>query len=136
MTADLSGLRAGLYAQFDREAPEIVSRRSGWERVAPLGGREDVILVFSLSQDKASVYLKAVTPDAKSWIETRQSELAHHLRTAVGIGSKQAAKGYWFRKDNSRACFTIPSQWPEAIRWFRAQFAMFDRAVRNLEKPQ
>lgn len=133
MTADLTGQRAELYALLDKEAPEIVSKRSGWERFVPLGGREDVVLVLSLSQDKASVYMKANTPAATAWIAANRDALTLSLRTAPGQGSGQAAKGYWFRKDNAKACFTQRSQWPEAIRWFRAQFATFNGAISKTE---
>jgi hypothetical protein len=133
VTTDLSGQRAELYALLDEEAPEITSKRSGWERVAPLGGRDDIVLVFSLSQDKASVYLKALTPAAAAWVRDRTDVLGRALRTSPGHGSGQAEKGYWFRKDNPNACFTIRRHWPEAIRWFRAQYALFDKAVTELE---
>ncbi|EBA07637.1 hypothetical protein [Sagittula stellata] len=132
MNTDLSGQRAELYALLDKEAPEIVSRRSGWERVVPLADGA-VVLVLSLSQDKASVYVKPEGPDGARLLRDHQDTLARRLKVTPGHGSGQAEKGYWYRKDNPKACFTIRRQWPEAIRWFRAQHATYYKAFAELE---
>jgi len=133
VSADLSGKRAGLYALRDAEAPGIASKRPGRERVAPLGERDDTGLVFSLSRDKASGYLEALTPAAAGWARDRAAAPGRALRAAPGRGSGQADKGYRFRKDDPNACVTIRRHRPEAIRCFRAHYALVDTAVTELE---
>lgn len=136
MTADLSGLRAEFYALMDLSAPDLVTRRSGWERYTPLAGREDIVLVFSLSQGKSSVYLKAKTPAARRDLLDASTQLQKRLLTTPGTGSGQADKGYLFRKDNSRADFTQRSKWSDILEWFKRQHTAYEDAIRTMGDTQ
>ncbi|KUF10454.1 hypothetical protein [Pseudoponticoccus marisrubri] len=132
MTSDRAGLRAELFRMLDDETG-IRSTRSSWGRIAALGDRDDLALVFSVSEDKVSVYMKARTEAASHWVTCHADALTAALGTVMGQGSGQAAKGYLFRKDNRNACLALRRTWPEAIRFFQVQFARFDQAIRQLE---
>ena len=131
MAEDLGARRAAFWEQLAAEAPEFgIAPGTGQEREVAVGGRDDLRLKLSLSQDKSSVYLVAKSASGRAFVLAHADALARSLRTVVGDASREAGQGRWFRKDNPRACVTLKSQWPEALRWFRAQHAGFDRAVR------
>lgn len=134
MTDRLAAQRAEFWAELAASAPEIaLSTGTGQDREVPLGGPAELRLKLklSVSQDKSSVYLVARSQAGQDWIAARAEALARSLLTQPGHGSNEAAQNRWFRKDNKRACVTLRSQWPEALRWFRAQHTAFDRAVRT-----
>src|SRR5690606_30812518 len=89
---------------------------------------------LTLSQDRSSAYLVARSPEAKQWVQRHMGTLARSLRTVVGDTTGDAAAGRWFRRDNRKASVTVRGQWPEAIRWLRAQHAAFARAVQEIEQ--
>ena len=115
-------------------APELgVTASPGWEKELPLSQDGRVRLKMSLSQDRTSVYLVGRSDAAKDWIGQHLPDLARGLRTTVGDASGEPQHGRWFRKDNRNACVTVRRQWPEAIRWLRAQHATYSRAVNTIE---
>jgi hypothetical protein len=125
--------RAEFWQRLADEAPELgIQPGPGTDRETHVGGRDDVRLKMTVSQDKTSVYLVAKSPAGRAFVLAHLPALGTALRTVVGGASGEADKGRWFRKDNARACVTLKSQWPEALRWLRAQHAAFDRAVRGL----
>jgi hypothetical protein len=133
MAQDIGARRAAFWAALAEQAPEFgLTPGIGGERELAVGGRDDLRLKLSLSQDKSSVYLVARSASGRAFVEGNSDALARALRTVPGQATREAGQGRWFRKDNPRACFTVQSQWPEALRWFRAQQAAFDRAVRTV----
>ncbi|RVT86922.1 hypothetical protein DXV76_02200 [Rhodobacteraceae bacterium CCMM004] len=126
--------RQALWTALAEAAPEFgIVPSTGWDKELPLALGGQVRLVVSLSQDKTSVYLVGRSDAARAWIADHLDALALGLRTVPGQASGEAAARRWFRKDNPRACVTVRRQWPEAIRWVRAQHMTFSRAVRSLD---
>lgn len=133
LSTTLEQQRAEFWNRLAIEAPELgIQPGSGTDRETQVGGRDDLRLKMTVSQDKTSVYLVAKTPAGRAFVQGHLPALGTALRTVVSGASGEADKGRWFRKDNPRACVTLKSQWPEAIRWLRAQHAAFDRAVRGV----
>ncbi|MFC3614765.1 hypothetical protein ACFORG_13410 [Lutimaribacter marinistellae] len=129
--------RIAFWTAFKEAAPEIgIEPGGGWEKTIGLAIDGNVRVTLSLSQDKSSVYLVGRSDKARIWISANQDGIARRLRTTPGAASGEADKGRWFRKDNKKACFTVRRQWPEAIRWLRAQYATFSKAVQELEAGQ
>jgi hypothetical protein len=126
--------RLAFWAALAEAAPELgIEASPGWEKEIPLSRDGRVKFKMSLSQDKTSVYLVARSPEAKDWINANLDGLAKGLRTVAGGATNEAAQGRWFRKDNAKACVTVRRQWPEAIRWLRAQHMTFSKAIQTLE---
>ncbi|MGY6549631.1 MAG: hypothetical protein ACXIU7_11610 [Roseinatronobacter sp.] len=122
--------RAAFWAALSLAAPDLgIEASPGWEKELPLPGDARLKFKISLSQDKTSVYLFTRAPEMRGWIEAHLDALARGLRTTPGAATGQAAQGRFFRKDNAKACFTVRRQWPEAIRWLRAQHLTFSQAV-------
>ncbi|TFL19342.1 flagellar hook-length control protein FliK [Jannaschia formosa] len=133
MTGIMDAERAAFWAELAAAAPEFgIEGGTGQEREIGIacGGR--LRIKMSLSQDRTSVYLVARSEPAREFVQRNLPELARGLRTSVGEATGEAALGRWFRKDNRKACVTVRRQWPEAIRWLRAQHATFVRAVEGL----
>jgi len=130
----LNAERAAFWAELSAAAPELgIEPSPGQEKEIPIGQGGRLKLKLSLSQDRTSVYLVARTPEARIWVESHLRQLALALRTVVGDVTGDAAAGRWFRRDNAKASVTIRRQWPEAIRWLRAQHATYTRAVSSIE---
>lgn len=126
--------RQAFWAALAEAAPELgIEASPGWEKEIPLSRDGRVKIKMSLSQDKTSVYLVARSPEAKDWVNANLEGLSKGLRTVAGEATKEAAQGRWFRKDNKNACVTVRRQWPEAIRWLRAQHMTFSKAIQTLE---
>ena len=126
--------RQAFWAALAEAAPELgIELGTGHEREIPLSRDGRVKIKMSLSQDKTSVYLVARSPEAKDWVNANLEGLAKGLRTVAGAATNEAAQGRWFRKDNPKACVTVRRQWPEAIRWLRAQHMTFSKAIQTLE---
>ena len=117
------------WADLAAQAPELgIDASPGWEKEIPIGQQGRLKLKMSLSQHKTSVYLVARSPEATVWIGANRNALAQGLRTLPADARGEAEAGRWFRKDN-KAGMTVRSQWPEMIRWLRAQHATVARAV-------
>ncbi|WP_425097965.1 hypothetical protein [Tropicibacter sp. S64] len=126
--------RQAFWAALSEAAPELgIEASPGWEKEIGLSRDGRVRIKMSLSQDKTSVYLVARSDAARDWVLAHLDGLAKELRTTVGTASGEPDKGRWFRKDNAKACVTVRRQWPEAIRWLRAQHATFKSAIAVLE---
>lgn len=126
--------RYAFWTMLAEAAPEFgIDAGPGWEREIGLSADGTVRIKMSLSQDKTSVYLIATSENARTWIEANLVDLAKELRTTVGAGTGERDNGRLFRKDNPKACVTVRRQWPEAIRWLRAQHATFKNAIKSLE---
>lgn len=137
MPDDPGARRAAFWMELAAEAPDFaLASGTGQEREVAVGGHDDLRLKLSLSQDRSSVYLVAKGPTGRAFVQGNLDALARGLRTVAGAASGEAERGRWFRKDNPRACVTLKSQWPEARRWFRAQHAAFDRAIRAVAEAQ
>lgn len=134
MSNILNDERTAFWAALSEAAPEFgIEASPGWEKEVPIGYDGRLKIKLSLSQDKSSVYLVARSKDAEDFVNAHIGELARHLRTSVGEATGEAMQKRWFRKDNPKACVTVRSQWPEAIRWFRAQHATFTRAMTSVD---
>ena len=126
--------RHAFWAALAEAAPDLgIDPSPGWEKEIPLSSDGAVRIKMSLSQDRTSVYLVARSDAGRAWIVANNSGLARLLRTVPGATTREAAQGRWFRKDNAGACVTVRHQWPEAIRWLRAQHQTFARAVQTLD---
>lgn len=126
--------RLAFWAELAMQAPELgIEPSPGQEKEIPLSRDGRVRIKMSLSQDKTSVYLVARSDEARAWIMSNLKSLSIGLRTTVGTASGEPEEGRWFRKDNPKACVTVRRQWPEAIRWLRAQHATFKTAIDKLE---
>ena len=134
MKESLEDRRAAFWAELSEAAPELgIVASPGWDKEIPIGCSGRLRIKISFSQDKSSVYLVARSDEAYAFIEKHIRDLAQALRTTPGGATGEAAQRRWFRKNNPRACYTVKSQWPEAIRWFRAQHALFLRAANDIE---
>lgn len=126
--------REASWAALSDAAPELgVQPSLGWEKEIPLRLEGRVRMVMSLSQDRTSVYLVGRAPEAKAWIKRHETALALGLRAVAGKATSEAEQGRWFRKNNTKACVTQRSQWPEMIRWLRAQHLTFSGAVNSVK---
>ena len=134
MKKSLEDQRAAFWAELSEAAPELgIVASLGWDKEIPIGCGGRLRIKMSLSQDRSSVYLVARSDEAYAFVEKHLRELAQALRTAPGGATGEAAQRRWFRKNTPRACYTVKSQWPEAIRWFRAQHVVFLRAATEIE---
>lgn len=132
----LNAERTAFWAELAAEAPDLgIAASPGWEKEIPLRQDGRLKLKMSLSQDKTSVYLVARSLEAAAWIEANRVVLAQELRRPPEDARHEAKAGRWFRTDNKKASFTVRGQWPEMIRWLRAQHATFSRAVSFIEAP-
>lgn len=126
--------RQAFWTELAAQAPEFgIEPSPGWEKELPLSRDGRVRIKMSLSQDKTSVYLVARSDEARAWVQNNLNKLSKGLRTTVGAASGEPDEGRWFRKDNPKACVTVRRQWPEVIRWLRAQHATFSAAIEKLE---
>jgi hypothetical protein len=133
MRDDLGERRLAFWTELATAAPDLgIQPGPGTDRETAVGDHPGLRLKMTVSQDKTSVYLVAKSPEGRAFVTGNLPALSAALRTVAGSASGEADSGRWFRKDNARACVTLKSQWPEAIRWLRAQHAAFDRAVRGL----
>lgn len=129
--------RTAFWADLAEAAPDLgIEPSPGWDKEIGLSHDGRVRLKMSLSQDRTSVYLVARSDAARAWIMAHLDDLAKGIRTTVGTASGEPEKGRWFRKDNRKACVTQRRQWPEAIRWLRAQHQTYAKAVKDLEAEQ
>lgn len=136
-TEELIAKRIAFWTAFDEQAPELgIDPQKPWEKTFGLAVSRQVKVTLSLTQVKSSVYLVGRTVEARNWIEANQSALARRLLTTTSDGSGWVAKGIWFRKDNKNACFTQRGQWPEAFRFFRDEYAIYSKAVKETEAEQ
>ncbi len=127
--------REAFWTALSAEAPELgIDPSPGWEKELGLSKDGRVRIKMSLSQDKTSVYLVARSPEAEVWINKNLVLLEKGLRTARGDATGEASQRRWFRKDNKTASVTVRHQWPEAIRWLRAQYQTFLKTVRSIEE--
>lgn len=126
--------RMAFWAELAAQAPELgIDASPGWEKEIPIGQGGRLKLKMSLSQDKTSVYLVARSPEATAWIQANLDALKKGLRTVPGDSSGEAGAGRWFRKDHKDAV-AVRRQWPEMIRWLRAQHATVMRAIQEIEQ--
>lgn len=126
----LNAERTAFWTALAAEAPDLgIAPSAGWEKEILLASEPALKFKISLSQDETSVYLFSRSEAGQRWIEENAAALAGHLRTTSGSATGQATAGRWFRKDKAKACVTVRRQWPEAIRWIRAQHATFSRAI-------
>lgn len=133
MSELMNGERQAFWASLSEAAPELgIIASPGWEKEIGIGCDGRLRIEMSLSQNKTSVYLVARSDEAKAFVAQNMDALAKGLRTAPGVATGEAAERRWFRKDNPKACVTVRRQWPEAIRWLRAQYATFQRAVEQI----
>jgi hypothetical protein len=120
--------RQAFWSALADAAPELgIDPGPGWERQVPIGGRGDMVVKLSLSQDKASVYLVPTSATGERFITHNIEALSKRLTN----NPAEAAQGRWFRDDNKNACYTVKRQWPEAIRWLRAKHLKFDRVIHD-----
>jgi len=127
--------REAFWTALAAQAPELdIDPSPGWEKEIGLSEDGRIRIKMSLSQDKTSVYLVARSPEAEIWVNENLVKLAKGLRTAIGQATGEASQKRWFRKDNKAASVTVRHQWPEAIRWLRAQHKTFYRTVRSIEE--
>jgi hypothetical protein len=126
--------RLAFWAALAEAAPDLgIDPGPGQEREIPLSQDGRVRIKMSLSQDRTSVYLVARSDPARAWVNAHIGDLSRLLRTVPGAATREAEHERWFRKDNAKACVTVRRQWPEAIRWLRAQHLTFSRAIQTLE---
>jgi hypothetical protein len=129
----LNDERHDFWAALAIAAPDMrIEASPGWEKEVPLSASPILKFKISLSQDKTSVYLFSRSDPGEQWIKANIEDLAAGLRTSIGDATGEASQGRWFRKDNKKACVTVRRQWPEAIRWIRAQHATFARTVAQI----